>query len=71
MRTPGPVEGSRTDAACGVHVWATAHGIDLSYSSPLVRCDCAAHRPAPPVDAARLRAKVAEANRISSWGRPY
>ncbi|MGK5733794.1 hypothetical protein [Streptomyces sp. URMC 124] len=27
-------------SSCGVYVWATAHGIDLSHRGPLASCTC-------------------------------
>ncbi|MCF3100654.1 hypothetical protein IPZ58_03545 [Streptomyces roseoverticillatus] len=62
-------------SACRVYVWASAHGIDLSYPGPLGSCTCSAKpHPEPPADpepfsAELLRAKVREANEASRWGR--
>ncbi|WKU44163.1 hypothetical protein Q3V23_08730 [Streptomyces sp. VNUA116] len=66
-----PREGGST---CGVYVWATAHGIDLSYPGPLGSCTCSARpHPEPPFEpraaGQSLRAKVREANAASRWGK--
>ncbi|MGK5733161.1 hypothetical protein [Streptomyces sp. URMC 124] len=50
-------------AACGVYVWATAHGIDLSPRHSLLTCTCSTR-----AQRETLSAKVAEANRASRWG---
>lgn len=65
-RTPEPLR-----PHCGVYVWATAHGIDLRPTGPLLACTCAAkpHPAHPASDSDALRAKVREANSRSTWGK--
>ncbi|MFE5868630.1 hypothetical protein ACFQ6V_08240 [Streptomyces roseifaciens] len=62
-RTPEPLR-----PHCGVYVWATAHGIDLRPTTPLLACTCAA-KPHPGHDNDALRAKVREVNSRSTWGK--
>ncbi|WP_424893144.1 hypothetical protein [Streptomyces sp. XH2] len=48
VAAPPREEGGST---CGVYLWATAHGIDLSYPGPLGSCTCSARpHPEPPAD---------------------
>ncbi|WP_058045583.1 hypothetical protein [Streptomyces roseifaciens] len=68
-RTPEPLR-----PHCGVYVWATAHGIDLRPTTPLLACTCAAkphpvHPTDPVSDSDALRAKVREVNSRSTWGK--
>ncbi|WP_146166873.1 hypothetical protein [Streptosporangium nondiastaticum] len=55
--------------SCNVYLWATAHGIDLSYPGPLGSCTCAAKPHPEPSPSEALRAKVREANEASRWGK--
>ncbi|MEV5379457.1 hypothetical protein AB0L26_26325 [Streptomyces nondiastaticus] len=73
---PAPVQEPEppSSSSCGVYVWATAHGIDLSYPGPLGSCTCSARpHPEPPFEpraaGQSLRAKVREANAASRWGK--
>ncbi|RKN62921.1 hypothetical protein D7231_30360 [Streptomyces klenkii] len=54
-------------SACGVYLWATAHGIDLRPQAPLFTCTCSAKEPkaAPASVRDELRAKVADVNHRS------
>ncbi|MBT2385345.1 hypothetical protein [Streptomyces sp. ISL-11] len=46
-RAPAPTPPPHPTPTCAVHLWATAHGIDLKPSSPLRTCTCAAPEPPP------------------------
>ncbi|MEH6376406.1 hypothetical protein V7793_19075 [Streptomyces sp. KLMMK] len=73
--TPPPPEAPAPPAApeplrphCGVYVWATAHGIDLRPTTPLLTCTCSTKSPHA-ADSEALRARVREVNARSTWGK--
>ncbi|MGK5549179.1 hypothetical protein ACSNOH_31300 [Streptomyces sp. URMC 127] len=64
-----PVAAPPRVGTCGVYLWATAHGIDLSYPGPLGSCTCSGKPHPEPSHSEALRAKVREANAASRWGK--